>query len=97
MNLSNKIESDQLTMVNFHATWCPPCVVMKPNLEEVVAKYHDAIHYERVDIDQNPELAQQFGIRSVPTTMLFKNGEMKWRESGIVPSQELGKIVNKNL
>lgn len=97
MNLANKIESDQLTMVNFHATWCPPCVAMKPNLDEVIGRYNDVIHYERVDIDENPELVQQFGIRSVPTTMLFKKGEMKWRESGIIPSQELGKIVNENL
>lgn len=89
MDLANKIESEQLTMVNFHATWCPPCVAMKPNLDEVVAEFDDAIHYERVDIDKFRDLATLFEIRSIPTTMLFKKGEMKWRYSGIVSSHEL--------
>ncbi|MGJ1325036.1 thioredoxin family protein [Sphingobacterium faecium] len=97
MDLANKIESEQLTMVNFHATWCPPCVAMKPNLDEVVAKFDDVIHYERVDIDKYPDLATLFEIRSVPTTMLFKKGEMKWRHSGVVPSHELGQLVKENL
>ncbi|MCT3897480.1 thioredoxin family protein [Elizabethkingia anophelis] len=97
MDLANKIESEQLTMVNFHATWCPPCVAMKPNLDEVVAEYGESINYERIDIDKDPELAQQFGIRSVPTTMLFKSGKLKWKHSGIVPSNELGKLVQENI
>ena len=97
MNLASKIESDQLTMVNFHATWCGPCIVMKPYLEEVVSKFGETIHYERVDIDQNPALAQLFNIKGVPTTILFRKGEMKWRHSGVIPSHELGKIVTENL
>lgn len=97
MNLANKIESEKLTMVNFHATWCGPCIAMKPHLEEAVKKFGEAIHYERVDIDQNPELAQLFEIRSVPTTMIFKKNDLKWKHSGVVPSSELSKMVAENI
>lgn len=97
MNLANKIESDQLTLVNFHATWCPPCLAMKPNLDAVVAKYGDNIHYERVDIDQNPDLAKLFQVRSIPTTMMFKKGKMNWKHTGVLSSNELGKILTENL
>lgn len=97
MNLANKIESDQLTVVNFHATWCGPCIAMKPHLEETVKNFGEAIHYERVDIDQNPGLAQLFEIRSVPTTMIFKKNELKWKHSGVVASSELSKIMAENL
>lgn len=97
MNLANKIQSDQLTLVNFHATWCPPCIAMKPNLDQVVTKYGDTIHYERVDIDHNPELVKIFEIRTVPTTMLLKNGKLKWQQSGVVPGSELAKVIDENL
>ncbi|WP_447768190.1 thioredoxin family protein [Sphingobacterium faecium] len=97
MNLANKIESDQLTMINFHASWCGPCIAMKPHLDQTIANYGEAIHYERVDIDQNPGLAEIFEIRGVPTTMLFKKGQMKWRHSGVLSSEQLTEIVNENL
>lgn len=97
MNLANKIDSEKLTVLNFHATWCGPCIAMKPHLEETVKKYGEAIHYERVDIDQNPGLAQLFEIRSVPTTIIFKKGQVKWKHSGVVPSTELSRIVAENL
>lgn len=97
MNLTDKIASDKLTLVNFHATWCGPCHAMKPHLDEVVAKLGDEIHYERVDIDQHPELTRELQIRGVPTTMLFRNGEMKWRHSGVYPAHELGKVIDEHL
>ena len=97
MNLTDQIKSDKLTLVNFHAVWCDPCLAMKPHLDEVVAKFGDEIHFERVDIDQNRELTQQFQLKGVPTTILFKNGEMKWRHSGVYPSHDLGKVVEGNL
>lgn len=97
MNLAEAIRSDKPTLVNFHATWCGPCKMMKPHLDEVVKEYKDAINYERIDIDQNTELAREFGIRSVPTTIIFKNGEVKWRQSGIFPANEIIRLVSENL
>ncbi|REC47533.1 thioredoxin family protein [Chryseobacterium pennipullorum] len=94
MNLDEIIKSDKPTLVNFHATWCMPCVMMKPQLEEVVESIGDQIQYERIDIDQNHELASHLQIRSVPTTMIFQSNELKWRESGIYSSESLIKILS---
>lgn len=97
MNLSEMIISDKATLVNFHATWCGPCLMMKPNLDEVVKRFGDKIFYERIDIDQNRELAESLNIRSVPTTIIFKNGEVKWRQSGVFPASEIIRLVEENL
>lgn len=95
MNIEDKIKSDKPTLVNFHATWCSPCIMMKPYIEEAAYRLGDKIHYERIDIDQNPDLADSFQIRSVPTTLIFKDGEIKWRQSGIVPTSALIQSVEE--
>lgn len=97
MNLAKKIESDQLTMISFHAAWCLPCIVMKPDLDQVLQKYGQDIHYERIDIDQNPDLVKLFEIKTVPTTILLKKRKLKWQQSGIVPADELGKVINDHI
>lgn len=95
MDLAEKIKSEKPTLVNFHATWCNPCVMMRPHVEEAAEKLGDNINYERIDIDQHQELAQMFQIRSVPTTMIFKNGEILWRESGIFPASALIQLLEE--
>lgn len=97
MDLANKIESDQLTMINFHATWCPPCIAMKPDLDQVISKYGEIIHYERVDIDKNPDLVKLFEIKTVPTTMLLKKGEVKWKQPGMIPADHLVKVISEHI
>lgn len=97
MNLIDKIKSEKPTLVNFYAIWCGPCHVMKPNLDEVIEKIGDKISYERIDIDENRNLTEQYQIRSVPTTLIFKNGEIKWRQAGIFPSNEIIRLVEENL
>lgn len=97
MSLSDMIKSEKPTLVNFHATWCGPCHMMKPNLDEVVEKVGDKISYERIDIDENRDLAELFQVRSIPTTIIFKNGEVKWRQTGIFPSSEITRLINENL
>lgn len=97
MNLSEMIKSDKPTLVNFHATWCGPCHMMKPNLDEVVNDVGHKIFYERIDVDQNKELSELFQVRSIPTTIIFKNGEIKWRQSGIFPANEIIRLVEENL
>jgi thioredoxin 1 len=95
MNIADKIKSDKPTLVNFHATWCSPCIMMKPHIEEAAQTLGDKIHYERIDIDQNRDLAELFQIRSVPTTIIFKDGDIKWRQSGIFPASALIQLVEK--
>jgi len=97
MNIADKIKSNKPTLVNFHATWCMPCLMMKPNIEETAQTLGDKIHYERIDIDENPELANLLQIRSVPTTIVFKDGEVKWRQSGIFPASALIGLVEEQL
>lgn len=91
------IKRDQLTLLNFHATWCDPCHVIKPNLEKVRDKFGEKILYGRIDIDQHREIAEIFHIRSVPTTIIIKGGEIKWRQSGVIPDSEISRLVEENL
>lgn len=97
MNLTEKINSEKPTLVNFHATWCMPCIMMKPSVEEAATTLGDKIHYERIDIDEFPEIAGALQIRSVPTTIIFKGGEVRWRQSGIFPARELVRLVEESL
>ncbi|MCI9607726.1 MAG: thioredoxin [Muribaculaceae bacterium] len=77
------IKESKPTLVDFFATWCGPCKLQGPILEEVKNKLGDAVNILKVDVDQNPELSQQFSIRSVPTLILFKDGEAVWRGYGL--------------
>lgn len=95
MSLSDQIKSNIPTLVNFHATWCGPSHMMRPNIDEVVNKLGDKIVYERIDIDQNRNLAEQYQVRSVPTTIIFKDGEIKCRQAGA--SNEIIRLLEENL
>ncbi len=77
------IKSDKPTLVDFFATWCGPCRMQGPVLEEVKNKVGDTANVLKVDIDKNVELAQRYRVQSVPTLILFKNGEPVWRAVGL--------------
>lgn len=91
------IESDQLVLVDFSAEWCGPCNTLAPILKETATKLAGRAKIIKVDIDKNPAAAQKFGIRSVPTLLLFRKGEIKWRQSGVLPANALLETILKFL
>ena len=91
--LSDIIQSSQLTLVDFYETWCGPCRMMHPVLEQLKKELGDSIRIVKVDVDKNEAVAMQMRIQSVPTLMIFKEGEMKWRQSGAMPSSELKRVI----
>lgn len=84
MNDFNEIiNSDKPTLVDFFATWCGPCKMQSPILDKLKNKVGDAANIVKVDVDRNPDLSAKYQIRSVPTIIIFKNGEPQWRASGL--------------
>jgi thioredoxin 1 len=81
------------TLVDFFAEWCGPCKTLKPILEDVKTEMGQKANVIKVDVDRNPVAAQNFQIRGVPTLIIFKNGKPVWRQSGVLPKNEIVKIL----
>jgi len=91
------INKDQPILVDFFAEWCGPCKMQAPILEDLKKRVKDQATIIKIDVDKNPAVAAQFGIRSVPTLMIFKNGTVKWKRSGVFSSNELEHLIRQNL
>ena len=89
------INGEQLTLVDFFATWCGPCKMIHPILEQLKEKMGDDIRILKVDVDKNEALSMQYRIQSVPTLMLFKKGEMLWRQSGAMSLNDLMQKISQ--
>ena len=87
------VKSDVPVLIDFYATWCGPCQMMHPILEELSAKLGESVKIVKFDIEQNKALAVQMKVRSVPTLMIYKDGEMKWRASGVHSASDLEKLI----
>lgn len=83
------INSEVPVLVDFFATWCGPCQYQGPILEEVASELGDDARIIKIDVDKNPSAAQAYGVRSVPTLMVFQNGEVKWKNAGVKQKDEL--------
>lgn len=88
------INGNQLTLVDFYATWCGPCKMMHPVLEQLKADLGDSIRIIKLDVDKSSDIAEAYRIQSVPTLMLFRRGEMLWRQSGAMRLADLKATIS---
>lgn len=95
-NFKDIIDSETPVLVGFFADWCGPCKTLTPILKEVKDELGEGIKIIKIDVDKNQPLASQFQVRGVPTMILFKNGEQKWRQSGVLQKNELISIINEH-
>jgi len=93
----NIINSDKPVLVDFFAEWCGPCKQMSPILKEVKSELKENIRIIKVDVDKNPMIATHYKIRSVPTVIVFKNGEAQWTGVGLRHARELNEIIRQHL
>ncbi len=87
------INGNQLTLVDFFATWCGPCKQMHPVLEQLKESEGEKLRIIKLDVDKNEALASAYRIQSVPTLMLFRNGELLWRQSGAMSLADLKALL----
>jgi thioredoxin 1 len=91
------LQSDQPVLVDFWATWCGPCRVLAPVLEKVAQKYTASARIVKVDVDENSSVTQRYGIKGMPTLVLFKDGTEQERVVGLVSGEVISRMIDKHV
>ncbi len=87
------INSDKPVLVDFYADWCAPCKMMAPILKQVADNMSNAVRVIKVNVDKNSDAAMKYGVRNIPTLILFQNGEIKWQGAGVLQADQIEQIV----
>lgn len=96
-NFNELIRSDIPLLVDFYADWCQPCKAMPPILKEVKAKWGDRVRIIKINVDSNQPVARKYAIQSIPTLMLFQQGNTIWRQAGVVPADQINRKLQSVL
>ncbi|MGB5490594.1 MAG: thioredoxin TrxA [Woeseiaceae bacterium] len=91
------LQNDKAVLIDFWAEWCGPCKMIAPLLEEVAVSHADKLAVMKLNVDENPNTAQKFGIRSIPTLILFKDGAVQAQKMGAMPKSQLEEFLDTNL
>ena len=91
------LEASEPVVVDFWAEWCGPCKMIAPALEDIESEHGNKVKIDKLNIAENPELAAQFGVRSIPTLMIFKGGEVADMKVGAAPKTALSHWINGSL
>jgi len=90
------INGDTPVLVDFYADWCAPCKMMSPILEQLSKEMQGSVKVVKVNVDNNREAAMQYGVRNIPTMLLFRNGQIKWQGVGVMQADQLKSIIQQN-
>jgi thioredoxin 1 len=91
------LQNEKAVLLDFWAEWCGPCKMIAPLLDDIADKYEDKLAIVKLNVDENPNTAQKFGIRSIPTLILFKDGAVQAQMMGAMPKSQLEEFLDTNL